>query len=157
MAFAIFCVICSTSWPCLYCYYASQTVTRMACAGDFVYGSAWFNLPLNLQKYIIVIIARSQEELCFTGLGIIYCTLVVLGKVCTTFSYFNSCKFQFTDSLFSFRSLDHRSLTIWCLERCLRVEKSSFLVSFHFYWINVKSMNDWKKDNIIQRWEYRRN
>lgn len=45
------------------------------------YDSNWPQYPLDLQKYFILMIARSQQPIDFNGLGIIHCNLEVFGNV----------------------------------------------------------------------------
>lgn len=81
IAFYVAALGCSSIWIFLYSYFANQTSVRIATMSNTAYYSKWFECPLMLQKYIILIIARSQEPMQFTGYGIIDCTLESLGKV----------------------------------------------------------------------------
>lgn len=49
--------------------------------GGGIYAIDWFHLPVEFQSKIILIIARSQKRVHFNGLGLVHCSLEVLGKV----------------------------------------------------------------------------
>lgn len=49
--------------------------------GGIIYAIDWFQLPVELQSQIILIIARSQKHVHFNGFGLVHCSLEVLGKV----------------------------------------------------------------------------
>lgn len=80
VAFNILCLICLT-WPTLYCYFATFTIKRIASIGDDTYFLSWYQFPSIMQKYFCLIIARSQINVQFTGLGLIYCSIETFGKV----------------------------------------------------------------------------
>lgn len=69
------------TWPYLCCRYASFTVDRISSLGEDVYDLNWYEYPIELRKYFVMIIARSQTPIEFTGLGLIYCNLNRFGKV----------------------------------------------------------------------------
>lgn len=71
----------SLIWPYLFSYFASSTTHRMTLIGNTVFDSNWFDYPSELQKYMILIIARSQYPSQFTGLGLYDCTLKEFGNV----------------------------------------------------------------------------
>ena len=81
IAFNVCCAIVSLTWPFFFCYYATFTTNRVAALAQTAYNSNWFDWPPELQKYVILIIARSQEPVRLTGLGLIYCSLEVFAKV----------------------------------------------------------------------------
>ncbi|XP_031629238.1 putative odorant receptor 92a [Contarinia nasturtii] len=93
----IICMGTSMLWPILFCYYGTHVINRISLIGFSAYDANWFEYPSVLQKYLILIIARSQEPIHFDGLNIIYCTLEVFGKLCKT-----SCSYYIL-----FRSLSH--------------------------------------------------
>lgn len=53
----------------------------MASTGRVVFESNWYSHPIEIQKYVILIIARSQQPTYFTGIGVLDCTLETFGKV----------------------------------------------------------------------------
>lgn len=106
--FDVSCALCATIWPAFICYFASHVTYRILTIDDMVYNSNWPVYPLELRKYVILIIARSQQPAYFNGLGIIRCTLEIFGKVSISlidfdleeicfifcfFSYFFCCSF----------------------------------------------------------------
>lgn len=68
-------------WTFLFCNYATIATENVDEIGFRTYASDWFNYPLYVQKYIILIIARSQEPIQFTGFNLIYCNREMFGKV----------------------------------------------------------------------------
>lgn len=84
IAFYLACIVCSSMWIFLYSYFANQITVRISTMSNTAYYSKWFACPLELQKYVVLIIARSQEPIQFTGFGIVNCTLETLGKVTCT-------------------------------------------------------------------------
>lgn len=71
----------SMFWPYLFCYYATYITNRISFIGFAAYDTNWFDYPLDLQKHMILILARSQENVHFHGFNLIECTLEVFGKV----------------------------------------------------------------------------
>lgn len=74
-------LICSLCWPFLCCYFATHTSDRINSISQMVYNSNWHNYPLKLQKYIVLVIARSQKRSLFTGFNLVACTLYTFGNV----------------------------------------------------------------------------
>lgn len=74
-------IACALIWPALFCSFGSWALERMENIGHEAYESNWHDFPPALRKLIIVIIARSQEEISFGGLGLIGCSIEVFGNV----------------------------------------------------------------------------
>lgn len=55
----------------LYCYFGKLAADSYDQMCDCVYNSNWQKLSLNLQKYIIIIIANMQKSLYYHGFGIV--------------------------------------------------------------------------------------
>lgn len=114
--FCIIVVVCSLIWPYIYCQFASFITERISRVDDSIYGSNWYNYPVGVQKYLILIIALSERPIYFTGFGLMKCTLEMFGAVrlflLTKFKIQNSILyflmifrfllFQITKSSFSF-------------------------------------------------------
>lgn len=81
IAFHLLCLSTSMFWPYLFAFYATYITNRITFIGYSVYSTNWYDYPLDLQKYLILIIIRSQESVNFHGLNLIYCTMEVFGKV----------------------------------------------------------------------------
>lgn len=79
--FDFLCIIGGLVWPYLFCYFATRTTNRVMTIGNSVYDLDWYEYPANLQKYIILIIARSQKDAHFSGFSMVHCTLVAFGQV----------------------------------------------------------------------------
>lgn len=74
-------LIVSLCWPFLCCYFATLTSDRIFLISHVVYGSKWHLYPLKLQKYITLVIARSQQDAQLTGFNLIGCSLFTFGNV----------------------------------------------------------------------------
>lgn len=91
MAFDIVCVGFSLFWPFLYCYFATFASVRISSINMAVYSSTWYSYSLNLRKFTILIIARSQQPVYFTGFNLIRATLKsfsIVSQITTIFSIF---------------------------------------------------------------------
>lgn len=67
------------------------TVATTAIKGirDVAYSFDWCQYPLDLRKYFILIMSRSQKPLYFTGFGMVRCTLQTYIKVMDIYCNFN--------------------------------------------------------------------
>lgn len=68
-------------WPFMFCYSANSVTNRMATVGDIAFDLNWFDYPPEFGKFIVLIIARFQKSMHFTGLNLFPCTLQVFGDV----------------------------------------------------------------------------
>lgn len=75
------CLTCALIWLTSFCYFANTVTDRIASIGDIAYDSNWIDYPLNLQKFITVIVTRSQRPVYFSGLNLVPCTMETYGKV----------------------------------------------------------------------------
>ena len=73
--------VTSLMWPFLFCYFANLATDRVSYVCDTIYDPSWFDQPIDMQKYVILMIARSQERIYFTGLGLMSCSMAVFGNV----------------------------------------------------------------------------
>lgn len=80
-AMDVLCVVCSLMWPFLFCYFANLATDCVAAIGYVAYSLNWFEHPVEMQKYLLLIVARSHERVHFTGLHLIECSIEVFGKV----------------------------------------------------------------------------
>lgn len=65
----------------MFCFYANTVTDKILLVGDDAFDLDWYDFPPKLQKYIILIIARSKKPVFFSGLGMIRSTLETFGKV----------------------------------------------------------------------------
>lgn len=77
------CILCSLVWPSFFCYFANLVTDRILMLRDSVYGLNWSDQPMEMQKFVILMMARTQERVYFSGLGLISCSLEIFGKVCS--------------------------------------------------------------------------
>lgn len=77
----VICVICALMWCTLFCYFGNLASDRLYSLGYASFSANWYDYPIKWQKFIVLMILRSQECAEFHGLGLISCTLEVLGKV----------------------------------------------------------------------------
>lgn len=64
-----------------YCFLSNRVTSRLLEVGDAFYGCAWYALAPDQQMLFFAIIQRSQRDMCFSGLGIIECTLESFSSV----------------------------------------------------------------------------
>lgn len=86
--FNVMCIVCSTIWPSFYSYYATVATEQILTIGDATYNSNWFNYPVKMQKHVVLIVARSQKRVLFSGLNLMYCTVEYFGKVSNPLGYY---------------------------------------------------------------------
>lgn len=67
----------------LYCYYGKHATDSYASYADCLFNSKWLALPVNLQKYYILMIAHAQKPLFYQGYGIVKLDLETFSKVST--------------------------------------------------------------------------
>lgn len=72
----------------LFYYFPSDTIGHMRNIVEIAYDSNWYDYPPEFRKYIILIVAKSQEDSEFSGLNLMGCAIEVLGNV-------NICIFLF--------------------------------------------------------------
>lgn len=78
----VLCLVCSLMWSFLFCYFANVATDHVSDIGDVAYNNLnWFEHPVDMQKYLILIVARSHERVDFTGVHLIVCSIEVFGKV----------------------------------------------------------------------------
>lgn len=112
-------ITCSLIWPSFFCYFSNLTTDNVLRLGNTVYDLSWFDHPIAMQKYIILMIARSHERIDFSGLGLIPCSLEAFGKV--WFFCFHYHRFQW--------KLVKKSLFTFCLSNYLNFSITAFEIS----------------------------
>lgn len=80
----------STSIVFSYCYSGSLTTDQFAGHGDIWYDSPWLKLPIELQKYLPIIIGNAQRPKVYDGFGIIDLNLAAFTKVYYVFEPFHN-------------------------------------------------------------------
>lgn len=88
-------MVSSLVWPTLFSYFANLVTDRVLAIGDSVYSLNWYDQPVGIQKYIVLMVVRSQERVQFTGLSLISCSIEVFGKVCVSCSIFLNSEMTF--------------------------------------------------------------
>lgn len=71
----------STSNLFLYCYYGQVSTESFLRFGDSIYESNLYNLPNNLQRSSVVMIANAQKPIFFHGCGIFHLSLNLFARV----------------------------------------------------------------------------
>lgn len=64
-------------------YFANLATDRVSTIGETVYVLNWFDQPIEMQKYLILMILQSHEPISFSGFGIVFAQLDSFGKVRT--------------------------------------------------------------------------
>lgn len=76
----------------VYCYTADRTTTALAAVDNMAYETQWFNYPVHLRSYLVLIIRRAQKPVIFHGLKLYPCNLVTFATVSTNQLYAMSYK-----------------------------------------------------------------
>lgn len=79
--FCIGCISIGLLWPFILCNSAASATIEVANIGNSACYSKYYEYPLKMRKYLILIMVRSQSPVYFTGLKLIRCTLEVFMKV----------------------------------------------------------------------------
>lgn len=86
----------------LYCFFggfASDNFNKMATK---LYKSDWLELPINLQKYFILMIGNVQKPLYYHGFGIVILNLETFTKVSWIWKHFEWIQMNFFQNSFQF-------------------------------------------------------
>lgn len=67
------------------CYFPNKITTYCSDIGNIVYQSEWYRLSPKLQKYLQLVIKRSQRPVFLHGFKIIRCSMETFSKVGTYF------------------------------------------------------------------------
>lgn len=81
LIYLVVCITCSLVFLLIHCFYANFVTQYLDSVSDKMNESNWHMYPVNLQKYLLVILARTQWELNFTGFGFFRCSVEIFGKV----------------------------------------------------------------------------
>lgn len=81
----------------LYCYYGAVATESFEGMADALYETNWQDLPIALQKYILIMMINSQQPLYYHGFGVAILNLELYTRVSTFFRPFKkqSVKFYF--------------------------------------------------------------
>lgn len=78
----ISCIFIGIFWMFIYCYHATEITANLKRMGDIAYNSKWYDYhPMEVRKYIILMIQHSQIPFQFHGLHIFHCDLETFGNV----------------------------------------------------------------------------
>lgn len=102
---AVISILTSAGNIFLYCYVGSHTTTTFLRFSDIPYESLWYKFPVDLQKYLHLIIANAQRPRAFDGYAIMDLNLVTFVKV---FFFF------FSMNLFSTLHSSHLLIFEYC-------------------------------------------
>ena len=127
--FYVLSVVSTLFWPFLICHFATVATDRINDIGYTAYDCDWFDLPIDFQKCMILIILRSEESIQFTGLNLCFASPETFGKVWISIKYANAC-FVFLLMIFFCRFSKHPALTIWCSENWPNYNTKNYDASF---------------------------
>lgn len=124
-------LIIASANPFLYCFYSKNTTENFLKMSDDLFGSNWQQLPTNLQKYFILMIANSNKPLFYHGSGI-----VVL-------------------DLETFRNVHERlKEKLFCWSQYVRRATSKCLQANHFFQIFRKVISFYVAFKALTDWNY---
>lgn len=64
-----------------YCYYGKLATESFLKIGDCLFDANWQSLPVQLQKYFVIMIADAQRELYYHGFEVAILNLITFNKV----------------------------------------------------------------------------
>lgn len=67
----------------LYCYTGTTITNNLGELADITYVSKWYKYDVKMQKWLVIIIANSQQALIFDGFKITKLSLTTFAKVKT--------------------------------------------------------------------------
>lgn len=79
--YLLFEICTGLSYVFYFCYFGRQSTESYAQMGHCVYDIAWYSLPIELQKFIVLFIENSQIPLYYRGLNIITLDLETFNRV----------------------------------------------------------------------------
>lgn len=90
------------------CYLGELATSKCATTNDEIYHAKWYNYPVKIQKFIILIMMRSQKRFIFKGFSLLSCSLPAFKEVSY---YYHSAADQyiFNNGFF------HPDVTILCV------------------------------------------
>lgn len=65
----------------VYCYYGSRVTYKPIHFAQSVYETPWYLLPVKRQKEMNMIILQGKYGLCYSGYGIVICSLETFSQV----------------------------------------------------------------------------
>lgn len=74
-------VLVSSSNLFLYCFFGKLATESFETMADCLYETNWLDLPVNLQKYFIVMIGNAQIPIHYHGFGVALLNLETFLKV----------------------------------------------------------------------------
>lgn len=88
----------------LYCFFGKLAIDSFARMADSLFEANWQDLPINLQKYFILMIANSQKPIYYHGFGVAILNLetfckVILSSVLQTLYYVQAFRNSFRFSI----------------------------------------------------------
>lgn len=64
-----------------FCYLGAQLTAKAAEVNEAIYCSDWYSYTLTIQKFMVLIIRRSQKPFIMTGYSLVSCTLQSFNNV----------------------------------------------------------------------------
>lgn len=74
-------IVVSASNLFLYCYFGKMATESFEHIADALYECNWQKLPIELQKYFIIMMSNSQRSIYYSGYGIAVLNLETFTKV----------------------------------------------------------------------------
>lgn len=57
------------------CYFGNSLTINLLDVGHIIYSALWYNYPIKLQRFLVIMIRRSQKQFLISAFGILPCTL----------------------------------------------------------------------------------
>lgn len=59
----------------IFCYFGEMVTDRSSAVAYAAYSTLWYRYPLKLQRFLQLTIIESHIQFCFSGLGVMFCTM----------------------------------------------------------------------------------
>lgn len=106
-------------WIYFHCLLGKYVTDRFDRLPNHLFQSRWYDLPIRMQKYFILLLADAQNPLIFYGLGIYALDLETFTSVSrgeTEEILLNNIHIHYSLAFLIFRRWIEFVLTIWCSE-----------------------------------------
>lgn len=86
--YSVLCMFVGLAWTFLLCFFATSAAESLTSIGNIAFNSNWYRYPSRIQRHSVLLIARSQKPIYFSGFKMVRCTLESFAKVSRDFFTF---------------------------------------------------------------------
>lgn len=149
LAYSIFCFLVGVSWTLLLCYHATYASESTTDTGHHVYRSNWYLYPIFLRKYLLLLIAKTQQPMLFSGFQIVGCTLLTFTTVKLNLFFVS----EWSDVKLMLQLSAHQvgNVLLYHVQKYVPIVKSDTIYVLRIYlFIWISSFNSWMLLNLLR-------